>query len=80
MRFTKAEDERLHVCILYTSPLGYDVPDGYGSMNFIPLDDIKFVQTIEAIYSSIKETSLSVDNEFFGQNSSGRPPARRATS
>lgn len=52
---TKVDDERLHVAILFSSPLGYEKANGMGGKIFLPVNEIPFTKVIDCFKTSIND-------------------------
>ena len=50
---TKVDDERLHVAILFSSPLGYDKANGMGGKIFLPLNEIPFTEVVGSLKNAL---------------------------
>jgi hypothetical protein len=48
-----AEDDKVHLAVLYASPLGYEVPDGLGLKTFKPIQELNFKDDIKNITHSL---------------------------
>lgn len=49
-----ADDDKLHLAVLYASPLGYEVPDGLGSNAFKVIQELNFKDDINNILNSLE--------------------------
>lgn len=48
------DDDKLHISVLYSSPLGYEAPDGLGSKAFKILQELNFQTDIQQITSGLE--------------------------
>lgn len=47
-------DDKLHLAVLYASPLGYEVPDGLGSTTFKVIQELNFQNDIAQITNALE--------------------------
>lgn len=47
-------DDKLHLAVLYASPLGYEVPDGFGSKTFKVIQELDFLRDISNITNALE--------------------------
>ena len=57
----ETDDDRLHLAVLYASPLGYDVPDGLGSKAFKVIQELNFQQDIKTITDAIEDDKNKIN-------------------
>lgn len=48
------DDDKLHLAVLYASPLGYEVPDGLGSKAFKGIQELNFQSDISNITQALE--------------------------
>jgi predicted membrane GTPase involved in stress response len=49
-----ADDEKLHLSILYASPLGYEVADGLGGKKFKQIAELDFPNDLQQITKALQ--------------------------
>ena len=49
-----ARDDKMHLAVLYASPLGYEVPDGMGSKAFKVIQELDFQGDVSNITNALK--------------------------
>lgn len=47
-------NDKMHLAVLYASPLGYEVPDGMGSKTFKVIQELDFQNDISNITNALK--------------------------
>jgi len=52
---TKVDDERHHIAILFSSPLGIEKPNGMGGKQFVPVNEIPFTKVVDCFKRAVND-------------------------
>ena len=61
MKFSEFKEEKLHLSVLYSSPLGYEEADGKGGTKFKSLQPLSFEKDIDQITKSLEISQNQVN-------------------
>lgn len=61
LKYSDVKDDKLHLAVLYSSPLGYEEADGKGGTKFKSLQELSFEKDIEQIKKSLEGSNSKVN-------------------
>ena len=60
----EVKDEKMHLAVLYSSPLGYEEADGRGGKRFKPMQQLRFTNELAQISQALKRSENAINYSY----------------